>query len=76
MKAAIFTTSPPALTVGDMPMPLPGAGDLLVQVAACGLCQTDLHYLDHGVPTYQTPPLILGHELARVVVDWSPEVQG
>lgn len=76
MKAAIFTTSPPALTVGDMPMPVPGAGDLLVQVAACGLCQTDLHYLDHGVPTYQTPPLILGHEPAGVVVDWSPEVQG
>ena len=51
MKAAIFTTSPPALTVGNMPTPVVEAGDLLVQVAACGLCHTDLHYLDHGVPT-------------------------
>jgi 6-hydroxycyclohex-1-ene-1-carbonyl-CoA dehydrogenase len=36
-------------------------------VAACGVCHTDLHYLDHGVKTFRDPPLILGHEASGVV---------
>ncbi len=43
-------------------MPTVGPGEILVRVAACGVCHTDLHYLDHGVPTFKQPPLILGHE--------------
>ncbi len=38
-----------------------------MRVAACGLCHTDLHYIDHGVPTAKRPPLILGHEATGVV---------
>ncbi|MFQ5987103.1 MAG: alcohol dehydrogenase catalytic domain-containing protein [Thermoplasmata archaeon] len=41
-------------------------GEVLVRVAACGICRTDLHYL-HGVPTFKKPPLILGHEISGVV---------
>lgn len=74
MKAAIFTAPPPNLAVGELPAPLPAAGELLIQVAACGLCHTDLHYLDHGVPTYQPPPLVLGHEPAGLVVETGPGV--
>ncbi|MBI3666810.1 MAG: zinc-binding dehydrogenase [Acidobacteria bacterium] len=33
-----------------------------MKVAACGVCHTDLHYIDHGVKTYKPPPVILGHE--------------
>ncbi|MBI3939222.1 MAG: zinc-binding dehydrogenase [Acidobacteria bacterium] len=76
MKAAIFTTPPPTLTIGDLPAPVPGRGELLVKVAACGLCHTDLHYLDHGVATYHAPPLVLGHEPAGVVAECGPEVTG
>jgi 6-hydroxycyclohex-1-ene-1-carbonyl-CoA dehydrogenase len=42
---------------------------VLVRVAGCGLCHTDLHYLDHGVKTFKTPPLILGHEAAGIVAE-------
>jgi 6-hydroxycyclohex-1-ene-1-carbonyl-CoA dehydrogenase len=51
-----------------MPVPALDAGEVLVKVAACGLCHTDLHYIDHGVPTIKTPPMILGHEATGTVV--------
>jgi Zn-dependent alcohol dehydrogenase len=48
----------------------------LVRVAGCGLCHTDLHYIDHGVKTFKPPPLILGHEAAGVVAELGPGVTG
>ncbi len=67
MKAAIFEKPEAPLTVGEWPTPQPKAGEILVKVAACGVCHTDLHYIDHGVPTFKKPPLILGHEAAGIV---------
>ncbi len=67
MKAALFHGSGKPLEVTEVPTPQPGAGELLVKVAACGVCHTDLHYLDHGVPTFKPPPLILGHEPSGIV---------
>ncbi|MBI1723907.1 MAG: zinc-binding dehydrogenase [Gemmatimonadetes bacterium] len=67
MRAAIFNGCGQPLELGDVPDPVPGPGDVLVRVAACGLCHTDLHYLDHGVKTFKAPPLILGHEAAGTV---------
>lgn len=37
-----------------------------MRVAACGICHTDLHYIDHGVPTFKSP-VILGHEVSGTV---------
>ncbi|MFZ0698773.1 MAG: zinc-binding dehydrogenase [Thermoplasmata archaeon] len=56
----------------EVPRPVLGPGDALVKVAACGFCHTDLHYLDHGVPTAKTPPIILGHEISGVVEELGP----
>lgn len=67
MKAALFHGPGQPLDVTDVPTPSPGPGEALVRVAACGLCHTDLHYLDHGVKTFKPPPLILGHEAAGIV---------
>ncbi|EQD28447.1 Alcohol dehydrogenase zinc-binding domain protein, partial [mine drainage metagenome] len=67
MRAAVFHGSGRPLVVGDVPRPVPGPDDALVKVAACGFCHTDLHYLDHAVPTAKRPPLILGHEISGVV---------
>jgi 6-hydroxycyclohex-1-ene-1-carbonyl-CoA dehydrogenase len=67
MRAAVFHGSGRPLVVGEVPRPVPGPDDALVKVAACGFCHTDLHYLDHGVPTAKSPPLILGHEISGVV---------
>lgn len=67
MRAAIFYGPDQPLQVEDVPTPDPQAGELLVKVAGCGVCHTDLHYTDHGVPTFKKPPLILGHECTGTV---------
>jgi len=67
MRAAIFRAAHQPLTVEDWPTPSPAAGEILVKVAACGVCHTDLHYIDHGTPTFKTPPLVLGHEISGTV---------
>jgi D-arabinose 1-dehydrogenase-like Zn-dependent alcohol dehydrogenase len=46
----------------------------LIEVAGCGLCHTDLHYLDHGVKTFKAPPLILGHEPAGTIAEVGEDV--
>ena len=51
-----------------LPVPTLAAGEVLVEIHGCGVCHTDLSYFYDGVPTRQTPPLILGHEIAGVVV--------
>jgi 6-hydroxycyclohex-1-ene-1-carbonyl-CoA dehydrogenase len=46
----------------------PGPGQVLVQVAGCGVCHTDLGFFYDGVPTRHPLPLTLGHEVSGVVV--------
>lgn len=67
MKAAVFYAANEPLRVEEIPTPEPGAGEVLVKVAGCGVCHTDLHYIDHGVPTFKKPPLVLGHEISGTV---------
>ena len=76
MKAAVYHGNGPRLAIEQMPTPALRDGDVLLRVAACGLCHTDLHYLDHGVPTFQKPPIILGHEAAGTVEQIGPAVSG
>jgi len=49
-------------------------GEVLVEIAGCGVCHTDLGYFYYGVPTVSKPPLTLGHEISGRVVageaDW------
>lgn len=47
MRAAVFVGGGAPLEMRTVPRPEPGVGEILVKVAACGLCHTDLHYLDH-----------------------------
>jgi len=53
----------------------PGAGEVLVQVAACGVCHTDLGYFYDGVPTRHAFPLALGHEISGTVVAAAPDAK-
>ena len=76
MKAAVFHGNGKPLTVEEMPAPEPRDGEVVLRVAACGLCHTDLHYLDHGVATFKAPPIILGHEAAGTVARLGPGVTG
>lgn len=67
MKAAVYAGERGRLEIREVPTPEPAAGEVLVRVVACGVCHTDLHYIDHGVPTAKKPPIILGHEAVGVV---------
>ena len=67
MRAAVFHGNGSRMSVEEWPTPAPGDGEILVDVAACGVCHTDLHYLDHGTPTFKHPPIVLGHEVAGTV---------
>ncbi len=51
--------------VEDVPVPQVGDGEVLIKVAACGICGTDIKKIFHA---YVPPPQILGHELAGTVV--------
>jgi propanol-preferring alcohol dehydrogenase len=69
VKAAVFHGPDRPLVVEDVPTPTAGPGQVLIRVAGCGVCHTDLHYIDHGTPTFKKPPMILGHEISGVVED-------
>jgi len=57
------------LRPADLPDPEPGPGEVLLEVAACGVCRTDLHILD-GELDRPKLPLVLGHQIvARVASD-------
>jgi len=49
-----------------------GAGEVLVRVAGCGVCHTDLSFFYDGVPTRHSLPLTLGHEVSGTVVEAGP----
>ncbi len=55
-----------AKTSIDVPELQPG--EVLVEVAGCGVCHTDVGYYYDGVPTVVKPPLTLGHEISGKVV--------
>jgi 6-hydroxycyclohex-1-ene-1-carbonyl-CoA dehydrogenase len=56
------------LAKASIPVPPLRPGEVLVKVAGCGVCHTDLGYFYDGVPTVSKPPLTLGHEISGTVV--------
>ena len=60
--------TPGKLERTNIPMPELGVGEVLVEIAGCGVCHTDLSYFYYGVPTVNDPPLTLGHEISGRVI--------
>jgi L-iditol 2-dehydrogenase len=58
--------------VRDIPMPEPGADELLIQIKYCGICGTDLHIYADEFPN--DPPVVMGHEYCGTVVQVGQEV--
>lgn len=69
MKALQLTAPSAPLELRDVALPSPGEGEVVVQVAGCGVCHTDIGFWKDGVPTRSPLPLTLGHEIAGTVVD-------
>jgi 6-hydroxycyclohex-1-ene-1-carbonyl-CoA dehydrogenase len=74
MKAAMFYGPSQPLKIEEVKKPKPGPKEIIVKVIACGVCHTDLHYIDSGVPTFKPPPLILGHEASGIVDEVGEDV--
>ena len=51
------------LEIADLPEPAPGPGEVLIRVAACGICGSDVHGYD-GSSGRRIPPIVMGHEAA------------
>src|SRR6185436_6046828 len=73
MRAMLLERPRAALTLADIAIPRPAAGQLLIQVEACGVCRTDLHIADGELPILKTP-LVLGHQIVGRVVSGRGEV--
>jgi propanol-preferring alcohol dehydrogenase len=73
MRAMILDRPGAPLVLRDVPKPKPGRGQLVVRVATCAVCRTDLHIVDHELPEPKLP-LILGHQIVGRVEEIGPEI--
>jgi succinate semialdehyde reductase (NADPH) len=67
VRAAVFTGESASLHIEELPTPRPKDGEVLIKVAACGVCHTDLHVLKAEVAF--PVPAVLGHEVSGTVVE-------
>src|SRR5690349_6674189 len=74
VRAVVARAKGAPVEVVTINVPDPGPGEALVQVQACGVCHTDLHYREGGIN--DDFPFLLGHEAAGVVEAVGPDVTG
>ncbi|WP_114720946.1 zinc-binding dehydrogenase [Rhodococcus sp. AG1013] len=75
MRAARFHAVTKTNVVEDVPIPEPGPGEVLVKVAFCGICHSDLSLLDGTFPA-MLPVVTQGHESSGTIAALGPGVQG
>src|SRR5580765_7174514 len=68
MRAMVLLEPCRSLRLTELQTPQPGAGQVLVRVAACAVCRTDLHVVDGELPRPKLP-LVPGHEIVGIVVE-------
>lgn len=75
MTAMVLDAPGSALVRRALPIPEPGPGQILVKIAACGVCRTDLHVVD-GELTEPKLPVVPGHEIIGRVAAIGPGTDG
>lgn len=73
MRAMVLEQPRTELKLLDLPDPEPAPGQIVVRVAACGVCRTDLHVVDGELP-HPKLPIIPGHEVVGYVAKLGPGV--
>ena len=76
MRAAVLRKLRTPLKIEKLPEPEPGPGELLIRIAACGVCHSDLHAIDGDWTPGPVLPLIPGHEVTGHVVALGSGVAG
>src|SRR4051794_464089 len=71
MQAMVLEMARAPLRMRELPTPVPAAREVLLEVAACGVCRTDLHVVEGELPGPKLP-LIPGHEIVGEVVSCGP----
>jgi propanol-preferring alcohol dehydrogenase len=71
MKAAVVRAFGKPLTIEEVAIPTPAAGQVLVKVLASGVCHTDLHAADGDWPVKPTLPFVPG---TKAQASWRPSV--
>jgi 6-hydroxycyclohex-1-ene-1-carbonyl-CoA dehydrogenase len=69
VKAVQLVAPRAPLELRDLPDPVPGPDEVVVRVAGCGVCHTDIGFWQDGVATRHPLPLTLGHEISGEVVE-------
>jgi S-(hydroxymethyl)mycothiol dehydrogenase len=72
VRGVVATGAKQPVTLETIVVPDPGPGEALIEVQACGVCHTDLHYREGGIS--DDFPFLLGHEAAGVVEAVGPDV--
>lgn len=83
MRAAVLRGG--VVETRDTPDPTPGSGQILVRSLACGICASDLHFMDHpegdadddtGLSNHDPDAdIVMGHEYCAEIVDYGPGTQ-
>ncbi len=73
MKAAVLSAAKAPLTIEDITVANPLAHEVLIRTSACGVCRSDLHFVDGAYP--HAMPCIPGHEAAGIVEAVGSEVR-
>lgn len=74
MRAMVLRRSGERLVLEDRSRPVPGPGQVLIRIHACGVCRTDLHVVD-GELTEPCLPIVPGHEIVGEVVELGEGVE-
>jgi len=75
MRAERFYVDSKTIAVEDVPVPEPGLGEVLVKVAFCGICHSDLSLINGTFPPQQ-PVVTQGHEASGTIAKLGPDVTG
>ncbi len=75
MRAMVLDRPNTPLVLRERPIPQPAGGEILVEVAACGVCRTDLHVVDGELPQPKLP-VVPGHEIVGRVAAIGKGVTG
>jgi alcohol dehydrogenase, propanol-preferring len=68
MHAMVLQKPGQRLAYREVPVPMPGPGQVLIKVHACGVCRTDLHVVDGELPDPKLP-IIPGHEIVGSIAE-------